>query len=102
MYCPASYLDHPFAHIVCYRIHNPGNLFGFAFKLHRGKRLQLLDIVLSQLLDAGSAFLSACHTAELTEDDVLHHAADVSLYHRIQKDLYVRINVFFNDRTYCT
>jgi CHAT domain-containing protein len=50
-----------------------------SFKLHGGKRLQLLDIVRSQLPDAEFAFLSACHTAELTDesiaDEMLHLAA---------------------------
>jgi CHAT domain-containing protein len=57
----------------------PGKPFESSFKLHNGERLQLLDIVRSQLPDAEFAFLSACHTAELTEesisDEVLHLAA---------------------------
>jgi CHAT domain-containing protein len=73
--------DHRFAHIVCHGILEPGKPFEASFKLHRGKRLQLLDIVRSQLLDAEFAFLSACHTAELTDesiaDEVLHLAAAV-------------------------
>ena len=71
--------DHRFAHIVCHGILEPGKPFEASFKLHRGKRLPLLDIVRSQLPDAEFAFLSACHTAELTEesiaDEVLHLAA---------------------------
>jgi len=71
--------DHPFAHIVCHGILEPGKPFEASFKLHGGKRLQLLDIVRSQLPDAEFAFLSACHTAELTDesiaDEVLHLAA---------------------------
>ena len=71
--------DHPFAHIVCHGILEPGKPFETSFKLSRGKRLQLLDIVRSQLPDAEFAFLSACHTAELTDesnaDEVLHLAA---------------------------
>ena len=71
--------DHPFAHIVCHGILEPGKPFEASFKLHRGKRLQLLDVVRSQLPDAEFAFLSACHTAELTDesiaDEVLHLAA---------------------------
>ena len=70
---------HPFAHIVCHGILEPGKPFEASFKLHKGKRLPLLDIVRSQHLDAEFAFLSACHTAELTEesiaDEVLHLAA---------------------------
>ena len=71
--------DHPFAHIVCHGILEPGKPFEASFKLFRGKRLQLLDIVRSQLPDAEFAFLSACHTAELTDesvaDEALHLAA---------------------------
>jgi CHAT domain-containing protein len=71
--------DHRFAHIVCHGILEPGKPFESSFKLHKGKRLQLLDIVRSQLPDAEFAFLSACHTAEMTEesisDEVLHLAA---------------------------
>jgi len=72
---------HPFVHIVCHGILNPGKPFETSFKLHKGKRLLLLDIVRSQLPDAEFAFLSACHTAELTEesisDEVLHLAASM-------------------------
>ena len=71
--------DHQFSHIVCHGMLEPGKPFESSFKLHKGKRLQLLDIVRSQLPDAEFAFLSACHTAELTEesisDEVLHLAA---------------------------
>jgi CHAT domain-containing protein len=71
--------DHRFAHIVCHGILEPGKPFESSFKLHGGERLLLLDIVRSQLPDAEFAFLSACHTAELTEesisDEVLHLAA---------------------------
>jgi len=71
--------DHRFVHIVCHGILEPGKPFESSFKLHRGERLLLLDIVRSQLPDAEFAFLSACHTAEMTEesmtDEVLHLAA---------------------------
>ena len=71
--------DHPFAHIICHGILEPGKPFEASFKFHSGKRLQLLDIARSQLPDAEFAFLSACHTAELTDesiaDEVLHLAA---------------------------
>jgi CHAT domain-containing protein len=71
--------DHQFAHIVCHGILEPRKPFEASFKLHGGERLLLLDIVRSQLPDAEFAFLSACHTAELTEesisDEVLHLAA---------------------------
>ena len=71
--------DHRFAHFVCHGMLEPGKPFGASFKLHRGKRLLLLDIVRSQLPNAEFVFLSACHTAELTKDsiadEVLHLAA---------------------------
>jgi len=71
--------DYPFAHIVCHGILEPGKPFEASFKLHGGKRLPLLDIARSQLPNAEFAFLSACHTAELTDesiaDEVLHLAA---------------------------
>ena len=41
-----------------------------SFKLHRGSRLTLLDIIRSRLPDAEFAFLSCCHAAEITEDSV--------------------------------
>jgi CHAT domain-containing protein len=71
--------DHRFAHIVCHGKLEPGKPFEASFKLYKGRRLPLLDIVRSQLPDAEFAFLSACHTAELTDesiaDEVLHLAA---------------------------
>jgi CHAT domain-containing protein len=71
--------NHRFAHIVCHGILESGKPLEASFKLHEGKRLLLLDIVRSQLPDAEFAFLSACHTAELTEesiaDEVLHLAS---------------------------
>jgi CHAT domain-containing protein len=71
--------DHSFAHIVSHGTLEPGKPFEASFKLHRGKRLRLLDIARSQLPNAEFAFLSACHTAELTEesiaDEALHLAA---------------------------
>ena len=71
--------DHRFMHIVCHGMLEPGKPFDASFKLHRGKRLSLLDIVRSRLPEAEFAFLSACQTAELTEgsiaDEALHLAA---------------------------
>jgi len=71
--------DHQFAHIVCHGILEPGKPFDSSFKLYNGKRLSLLEIVGSQLPNAEFAFLSACHTAELTDespaDEALHLAA---------------------------
>jgi CHAT domain-containing protein len=69
--------DHPFSHILCHGTLEPGKPFEASFKFHGGK-LQLFDIVRSELPDAEFAFLSACHTAELTDestaDEVLHLA----------------------------
>jgi len=71
--------EHQFAHIVCHGILEPGKPFDSSFILFEGKRLSLLDIVQSRLPEAEFAFLSACHTAELTDespvDEALHLAA---------------------------
>jgi CHAT domain-containing protein len=71
--------NHQFVHIVSHGILKPGKLFEASFKLHKGKRLQLLNIIQTQLPDAEFAFLSACYTVELTDqsisDQVLHLAA---------------------------
>ena len=71
--------DHRFAHIVCHGILEPGRPFEASFELHQGEHLRLLDVVGSQLPNAEFAFLSACHSAELTDestaDEVLHLAA---------------------------
>ena len=70
--------DHQFAHFVCHGLLETGKPFDASFELHRDN-LTLLDIVRSQLPAAEFAFLSACHTAELTEESVddegLHLAA---------------------------
>jgi CHAT domain-containing protein len=47
-----------------------GKPFDASFRLYRGQRLKLLDIVNSRLPNAEFAFLSACHTAELTEESI--------------------------------
>ena len=71
--------DHRFTHIVCHGILEPGKPLDSGFKLYKGHRLSLLDVVRSRLPNAEFAFLSACHTAELTDqspaDEVLHLAA---------------------------
>ena len=63
---------------MCHGILETGNPFDASLKLHRD-HLTLLNIVRSQLPTAEFAFLSACHTAELTEgsvaDEGLHLAA---------------------------
>ena len=70
--------DHRFVHFVCHGLLETGKPFDASLELHRDN-LTLLDIVRSQLPAAELAFLSACHTAELTEDSVadegLHLAA---------------------------
>jgi CHAT domain-containing protein len=73
--------DHRFAHFVCHGILEPGKPFDASFQLYKDKRLTLLDIVRSQLTTAEFAFLSACHTAEITDgsvaDEALHLTAAV-------------------------
>ncbi|KAH9955989.1 CHAT domain-containing protein [Russula dissimulans] len=73
--------DHRFLHILCHGKLEIGKPFDASFKLNQGTRLTLLDIVRSQLPTAEFAFLSACHTAEITEESIadegLHLAAAV-------------------------
>jgi CHAT domain-containing protein len=73
--------DHPFVHVVCRGILEPGKPFDSSFKLYNDKRLSLLDIVRSRLPNAEFAFLAACHTAELTDespaDEALHLTAAI-------------------------
>ena len=70
--------DHRFAHFVCHGSLEAGKPFDASLELHKDN-LTLLAIVRSQLPVAEFAFLSACHTAELTEgsvaDEGLHLAA---------------------------
>ncbi|KAH9996702.1 CHAT domain-containing protein, partial [Russula compacta] len=70
---------HRLVHFACQGTLEPGKPFDAAFELHGGDRLTLLDVVRSQLPVAEFAFLSACHTAELTDvvnpDEYLHLAA---------------------------
>jgi CHAT domain-containing protein len=70
---------HHLAHFTCHGGLEKGKPFDASFKLYGGKRLTLLDIVRSQLPTAEFAFLSACHTAELTDgsiaDEALHLTA---------------------------
>ncbi|KAH9976512.1 CHAT domain-containing protein [Russula compacta] len=72
---------HRFAHISCHGKLETGKPFDAFFELHGGTRLTLLDVVRSRLPTAEFAFLSACHTAEITEqsvaDEGLHLAAAV-------------------------
>jgi len=72
---------HRFAHFVCHGILQAERPFNASFKLSDGVHVTLLDVVRSRLPDAEFAFLSACHTAELTEgsiaDEGLHLTAAV-------------------------
>ncbi|KAH9957474.1 CHAT domain-containing protein [Russula compacta] len=72
---------HRFAHISSHGILQIGKPFDAFFKLYGGTRLTLLDIVRSRLPTAEFAFLSACRTAEITEESIanegLHLAAAV-------------------------
>jgi CHAT domain-containing protein len=68
-----------FAHFACHGELEAGKPFEASFKLHGDSRLTLLEIVRSRLPDAEFAFLSCCHTAEITEksiaDEALHLTA---------------------------
>jgi hypothetical protein len=82
---PASVIDgfhhHGFVHFACHGILETGKPFEAGFELHEDTRLTLLEIVRAHLPAAEFAFLSACHTAEMTEgsvaDEGLHLAAAV-------------------------
>ena len=73
--------DHRFAHFISHGLLETGKPFDASFELHGGGRLTLLEIVRSHLPTAEFAFLSACHTAELTDESIadegLHLAAAV-------------------------
>ena len=82
---PAAVLDglhhHRFVHFACHGTLEAGKPFEAGFELYGGERLTLLEIVRSHLPTAEIAFLSACHTAEVTEgsitDEGLHSSAAV-------------------------
>ena len=83
---PTAVIDslhrHPFVHFACHGTLEAGKPFEAGFELHgNDARLTLLEIVRSNLPAAELAFLSACHTAEMTEgsimDEGLHLAAAV-------------------------
>jgi CHAT domain-containing protein len=63
-----------FAHFACHGVLETGKPFEASFKLHGDSRLTLLDIVQSRLPDAEFAFLSCCHTAEITEESIADEA----------------------------
>jgi len=62
--------DYPFVHISSHGNLETGKPFDAFFKLYEGSRLTLLDIVRSRLPTGEFAFLSACHTAELTTESI--------------------------------
>ena len=72
---------HQFVHFACHGTLEAGKPFEAGFELYGGERLTLLEIVRSHLPTAEFAFLSACHTAEVTKgsiiDEGLHLAAAV-------------------------
>jgi CHAT domain-containing protein len=72
---------HGFVHFACHGTLEAGKPFEAGFELHGDVRLTLLEIVRANLPAAEFAFLSACHTAEMTEgsnaDEGLHLAAAV-------------------------
>jgi CHAT domain-containing protein len=70
--------DHRFAHFSCHGIVETGKPFDASFKLHQGQRLTLLDITRSRLPSAEFAFLSACHTAEPTEESIADEGLHLS------------------------
>jgi hypothetical protein len=82
---PATVIDafhhHQFVHFACHGTLEAGKPFEAGFMLYGDERLTLLEIVRSHLPNAEFAFLSACHTAEVTEgsvvDEGLHLAAAV-------------------------
>jgi CHAT domain-containing protein len=82
---PTTVMDgfhhHQFVHFACHGKLEAGKPFEAGFELYESVRLTLLEIVRSHIPTAEFAFLSACHTAEVTEgsimDEGLHLAAAV-------------------------
>ena len=82
---PAAVIEnlhrHQFVHFACHGTLEARKPFEAGFELHGDARLTILDIVRAHLPAAEFAFLSACHTAEVTEgsiiDEGLHLAAAV-------------------------
>ena len=70
--------DHRFAHFSCHGKLETGKPFEASFKLHQSQRLTLLDIIRSRLPSAEFAFLSACHTAEPTEESIADEGLHLS------------------------
>ncbi|KAH9959958.1 CHAT domain-containing protein [Russula dissimulans] len=78
---PATVLEalqrHQFVHFACHGTLETGKPFDASLKLHGGTRLALLDIARSRArvpAAAELAFLSACHTAELTRESIADEA----------------------------
>ena len=76
-----SFQHHRFVHFACHGTLEANKPLEAGFELHGEERLTLLKIVRADLPTAEFAFLSACHTAEVTEgsiiDEGLHLAAAV-------------------------
>ena len=74
-----AFQHHRFVHFACHGTLEANKPFEAGFELHGEERLTLLKIVRADLPTAEFAFLSACHTAEVTEgsvmDEGLHLAA---------------------------
>jgi len=69
--------DHRFAHFSCHGNLKARKPFNASFKLHQGQ-LTLLNIIQSQLPSAKFAFLSSCHTAQLTEESIADEGLHLS------------------------
>ena len=71
---PAAVIDnlhrHQFVHFACHGTLEARKPLEAGFKLHGDARLTILDIVRAHLPAAEFAFLSACHTAEMTEGKI--------------------------------
>ena len=76
-----AFHHHQFVHFACHGTLEAGKPFKAGFELFGDERLTLLEIVRSHIPTAEFAFLSACHTAEITQgsivDEGLHLAAAV-------------------------
>ena len=65
-----------FVHFACHGTLEVNKPFEAGFELHRDERLMLLEIVRADLPTAEFAFLSACHTAEVTQANECLHLAE--------------------------
>jgi len=70
--------DHRFSHFTCHGNLKAGEPFGASFKLYQDQPLTLLEIIRSRLPCAEFAFLSACSTAELTEESIADEGLHLS------------------------